>query len=139
MHGIDNNIKSEGVSICPGPNLAYFSEILSLKEMVDHIYGKINVIERTDRPNLFIKELSLYYDYLKNKIEEVETPFSDKQIAYFNKFINNMNDGIDYYKSLFSEVKNKFEDIREEALTEIEKIEFALNDLIKPIQTVNVV
>ena len=57
IHGIDNNIKSEGVSVCPGPNLAYFSEILTLKEMADHIYGRINFVKRNDRPNLFVKEL----------------------------------------------------------------------------------
>ena len=132
LHGIDNKIKSEGVSVCPGPNLAYFSEVLSLKEMVDHIYGKINVIKRKDRPNLFMKELSLYFDYLKNRIEEIETPLSEKQIAYFNKFINNMNDGIDYYKSLFEEVKHKFEDIREDFLFELEAIEKSVNDLLLP-------
>jgi hypothetical protein len=134
IHGIDNNIKSEGVSVCPGPNLAYFSEILSLKEMVDHIYGRINVIKRNDRPNLFMKEIALYYDYLKNKIEEIETPFTDKQIAYFNKFIENMNDGINYYKELFADVKLKFEDATEEVLMELENFEFALSNLINPLK-----
>jgi hypothetical protein len=132
LHGIDNRIKSEGVSVCPGPNLAYFSEVLSLKEMIDHIYGKINVIKRKDRPNLFMKELSLYFDYLKNRIEEIETPLTEKQIAYFNKFINNMSDGIDYYKSLFEEVKHIFEDIREDFLFELEAIEKSVNNLLLP-------
>ena len=132
LHGIDNKIKSEGVSVCPGPNLAYFSEILSLKEMVDHIYGKINVIKRKDRPNLFMKELSLYLDYLKNRIEEIETPLTEKQIAYFNKFINNMSEGIDYYKSLFEDVKHIFEDIREDFLFELEAIEKSVNNLLLP-------
>ena len=139
FHGIDNNIKSEGVSVCPGPNLAYFSEILSLKEMVDHIYGRINIIKRTDRPNLFMKELTLYYDYLKDMIDEIETPFTDKQIAYFNKFIENMNDGINYYKQLFSEVKHKFEDVKEDFLIELENIEFELNNLINPVNLVKIV
>ena len=49
---------------------SYFSKKMSLKEMVDHIYGRVNVITRKDRPNMFIKELNLYIDYLKNKIEE---------------------------------------------------------------------
>ncbi len=132
LHGIDNKIKSDGVSVCPGPNLAYFSEVLSLKEMVDHIYGKINVIKRKDRPNLFMKELSLYFDYLKNRIEEIETPLSEKQIAYFNKFINNMNDGIDYYKGLFEEVKHIFEDVKEDFLIELEAIEKSVNNLLLP-------
>jgi hypothetical protein len=132
LHGIDNKIKSEGVSVCPGPNLAYFSEVHSLKEMVDHIYGRINVIKRKDRPNLFIKELGLYYDYLKNRIEEIETPLSEKQIAYFNKFVNNMNDGIDYYKILFEEVMHKFEDVKEDFLFELEAFEKAVSDLLQP-------
>jgi hypothetical protein len=132
LHGIDNKIKSEGVSVCPGPNLAYFSEVLSLKEMVDHIYGRINVIKRKDRPNLFIKELGLYYDYLKNRIEEIETPLSEKQIAYFNKFVNNMNDGIDYYKILFEEVMHKFEDVKEDFHVELEAFEKAVSDLLQP-------
>ncbi|MBK8944936.1 MAG: hypothetical protein IPM32_06630 [Ignavibacteriae bacterium] len=139
LHGIDNNIKSEGVSVCPGPNLAYFSEIVSLKEMVDHIYGKINIIKRNDRPNFFLKELHLYYDYLKNKIEEIETPFTDKQIAYFNNFIENMNEGISYYKNLFEEYKHKFEDIKDDFIVEIENIEFELANLMKPVQLIKVV
>ena len=138
LHGIDNKIKSEGVSVCPGPNLAYFSDILTLKEMVDHIYGRINVMQRSDRPNLFVKELALYYDYLKNKIEEIETPFTDKQIAYFNKFIENMNDGISYYKQLFEEVKHKFADVKEDFLLELESIEFELNNLINPVTMVKI-
>ena len=32
------------VTICPGPNLVYFSGIFSLKQMVDHIYGRINLL-----------------------------------------------------------------------------------------------
>ena len=138
LHGIDNNIKSEGVSVCPGPNLAYFDKVLTLKEMADHIYGRINVISRMDRPNLFLKELALYYDYLKKKIEEVESPFTEKQIVYFNKFVENMNDGISYYKNLFEEVKHKFNDFREDFIVELESMEFELANLIKPMQLVEV-
>lgn len=133
VHKIDNNIKSEGVSVCPGPNLAYFTEILTLKEMVDHVYGRINIIKRNDRPNLFLKELSLYYDYLKKKIEEIETPFTDKQVAYINKFIDNLNDGINYYKELFEDVKNKFEDAKEDVINELEYFEYALNNIVNPL------
>lgn len=138
LHGIDNNIKDEGVSVCPGPNLAYFSNIISLKEMIDHIYGRINVIKMDNRPNLFIKELGLYFDYLKNKIDELETPFSNKQIAYFNKFVDNMTDGINYYKELFSDVKNKLDNVKEDFILELETFEFELNNLVNPIRLVKV-
>jgi hypothetical protein len=130
IHKFDNKIKSEGVSICPGPNLAYFSNVLTLKEMLDHIYNRKNVIKRNDRPNLFIKELTLYYDYLKNMIEEIETPLTDKQLDYFNKFIDNMNQGISYYKKLFDEFRHKFDDFKGDFILELENIEYELNNLL---------
>ena len=132
IHNSDN-IKSEGVSVCPGPNLAYFSEVFSLKEMVDHIYNRINLMKDKSRPNLFIKELSLYHKYLKSKIDEIESPFSEKQLAYFNKFIENMNDGIKYYKLLFGDMKDKIDDVKDEFLVELERLETSINELLYPL------
>ena len=48
------------VTICPGPNLAYFKGVFSLKEMVSHIYGKLNLNLDLDRPHVFVKEAQLY-------------------------------------------------------------------------------
>jgi hypothetical protein len=47
------------VTCCPGPNLAYFSKISTLKEMVDHIYGRINLLDNRPRPHMFLKELGM--------------------------------------------------------------------------------
>ena len=106
------DIKMEGtaVSICPGPNLAYFSSIYSLKSMVDHIYGRTNVMERTDRPNLFVKELKMYIDYLSGKIEEAGVTVSDKQKKYFDTFQDNLFKGVEYYKELFQKYKTQIDD-----------------------------
>src|SRR5690606_513 len=49
-YGLDTKTEGDGVSICPGPNMAYFSKIVSLREMMQHIYGESNLIKRTDRP-----------------------------------------------------------------------------------------
>ncbi|MBZ0198506.1 MAG: hypothetical protein K8H86_01470, partial [Ignavibacteriaceae bacterium] len=68
--------QSQAVAVCPGPNLAYFSRITGLREMVDHIYGRINLITSENRPNVFIKEISLYINYLANKIDESIKPIS---------------------------------------------------------------
>jgi hypothetical protein len=38
--GISIPHRLSAVAICPGPNLAYFSGIHSLQDMVDHIYGR---------------------------------------------------------------------------------------------------
>ena len=100
---IDTRVEGEGVSICPGPNMAYFSKKMSLKDMIDHIYGRANVITRHDRPNLFIKELTIYLNYLKNQLEETSADLSMKQQKYFSTFITNLFEGIEYYKDLFRE------------------------------------
>ncbi len=109
-NGLDIKMEGPDVSICPGPNLAYFSGTYSLKKMVDHIYGRTNVMERTDRPNLFVKELSMYIEYLNGKIEETVKPFTDKQKKHFLTFQDNLNKGIEYYKELFQKYKVQLED-----------------------------
>ncbi|HAQ17935.1 MAG TPA: hypothetical protein DCR40_01725 [Prolixibacteraceae bacterium] len=109
-HGLDTKMEGTAVSICPGPNLAYFSSTYTLKKMVDHIYGRTNVMERTDRPNLFVKEMKMYIDYLGGKIEETIKPVSDKQKKYFDAFQENLNKGYEYYKDLFQKCKTQLED-----------------------------
>ncbi len=99
----------EGVSICPGPNMAYFTQEMSLKEMVDHIYGRSDKrLIREDRPHMFIKELHLYLDYLSNKISDVKDIMDKKQEKYLRKFTHNLNDGIEYYQQLSETIKKKF-------------------------------
>ncbi len=126
---IGNKKDSTGVSICPGPNLAYFSKKVSLKEMVSHIYGKINIIERTDRPNLFIKELGLYVDYLKNKIEEMAIPLTGKDEKYINTFHKNLLEGIDYYKDLFNKKAEQFQNKKEHLFNSLDHFKDELNEL----------
>jgi hypothetical protein len=103
INKMSTKIEGKAVAVCPGPNAAYFSEIVSLQRMTDHIYGRANIIKRTDRPHMFVKELGLYIEYLGRKIEETPGPFTNKQIEYFHEFISNLKDGINYYRKLFSE------------------------------------
>ncbi|WNH08845.1 hypothetical protein [Thalassobellus suaedae] len=137
-YNLDTKTEGEGVSICPGPNMAYYSKIMSLKNMTDHIYARDNMVSRTDRPNLFIKELYIYIDYLKNKLEEVNTELTKKEEKYFLTFTRNMNEGVAYYKSLFSELKNTFNDIKEEVLNELDKGEKTLRLIALEIENLSV-
>lgn len=105
---INNTKLSHGLSavaICPGPNLAYFSGIFSLKQMVDHIYGRINILNDRFRPNCFINELELYIDYLKKEFDKFLDGISTKKLSYFESFKKNLSDGIEYYESLYTKVK----------------------------------
>lgn len=93
--------QQQGVVICPGPNLAYFDKEYSLQEMVQHIYGNTNVMHETERPNLFVKELKMYVDYLRNEINTFTDEVTAHQLKKWNSYRNNINEGIAYYQKLF--------------------------------------
>ncbi len=135
---IANNIETDkegpGVSVCPSPNLAYFSKKMNLKELVDHIYGRTNVISRTDRPNMFIKELKIYIDYLNNKFEETKDEMTQKQEKYLMTFSENLQNGINYYKELFSNAKDKFTETKEDILNQLSSNQSILKSLNSEIE-----
>lgn len=130
---LENDIKikgqAQGVVICPGPNMAYFDQEVSLAKMVQHIYGNASVLRVTDRPNLFVKELKMYMDYFKNEIKEAASEITSPQIKKLQAFKNNMLDGIAYYENLFSDAhyfENGVKEIKKQLdnyKTELTKIE----------------
>ena len=129
-HEIDATEEGDAVSVCPGPNMAYFSETVSLQKMADHIYGRDNVIRRKDRPQMFIKELSLYVNYLKEKMTEAPDNFDETQWQYFQKFRQNLLDGIDYYRKLFNDIENYFRSLKSELFEALNQFEEELYSLI---------
>lgn len=102
---LEHKIEGDGVSVCPGPNLAYFSRAMSLKDITNHIYGRANLIRRKDRPHMFIKELGIYIDFLKDKIKETDFEGNVKQRDYLLRFGRNLEEGIAYYRELFTNAK----------------------------------
>lgn len=116
-------MKLEAVNVCPGPNIAYFKEVVTLQKMVDHIYGRTNIIGNTGRPHMFINELILYVEFWKELLEEARELVDSKKIQYIQRFYENLLQGIGYYRKLaidynteFNWIKGKFED----GLNEIE-------------------
>ncbi|RZJ72664.1 MAG: hypothetical protein EOO45_10650 [Flavobacterium sp.] len=106
--------ESKAVSICPGPNLAYFNNSYALSDMVGHIYGKVNLLVNNDRPHVFINELNLYIDYLQSEIKDQLFSLTDKKRKQLVNFKTQLNEGIEYYKNLFAQVPDlKFSDIKE--------------------------
>ena len=89
------------VTICPGPNIAYFSRAVSLQEMTDHIYGRTNIITDKSRPHMFINELFLYIGYLKEQLlEEAGTKPDIKKDKYCTGFYQQLQAGIKYYREI---------------------------------------
>jgi hypothetical protein len=118
-------------AVCPGPNLAYFSKIVTLKEMTDHIYGRINILNDTPRPNMFIKELGMYVDYLKKDISKSLESLNDQKIRYFTEFKNNLFDGIEYYRKLFPQMMDESLEYRTKALNDLEDCNQRLQAMIE--------
>jgi hypothetical protein len=99
--------ESTAVTICPGPNLAYFKNIYSLEQMVKHIYGDEDLLKDTNRPNMFINELNLYIDYLKKDIALYVQTLNEKKGKYLIKFKEQLQQGINYYKQLIPKLTNE--------------------------------
>ena len=119
-YDMDTKVEGTGVSVCPGPNMAYYSDVMSLKDITNHIYGRANMMFRPDRPNMFIKELDIYLEYLKNRINETKGALNRKQEKYFSTFTNNLKEGISYYVDLFDGMKEISSSIKIKVLNELE-------------------
>ena len=119
-----------GVSICPGPNIAYFNKIVSLQTMVDHIYGRTNVIDDVEeRPNMFQKELELYVAYFEELVKENFDKNDMKKEKYIDSFYKNLLDGIQYYRNLVSNSVFFKDDIFPEKL---DALESRLSNILQP-------
>ena len=120
------------ITICPAPNLAYFSGVFSLSEMVNHIYGRINILNSLPRPHMFVNELKMYADYLKKEIDKNIVDISQKQKKYLTTFQNNLMEGINYYKSLVPKLKYDAEAHWDSFMEELSNMESKVMELVLP-------
>lgn len=120
---LENNIKikgqDQGVVICPGPNMAYFDQEVSLSKMVQHIYGNTNVLRNTNRPHFFVKELKMYIEYLKNDIQSIGNEINNAKTKKLESFKSNLLEGIAYYQNLFESIPD-FESTKKEMMSQFE-------------------
>ncbi len=131
--GLPLSHKLTAVAICPGPNLAYFSGIFSLKQMIDHIYGRINVLNSVRRPNMFVNELALYVDYLKTESGKIIDTANVQQARYLRTFQANLLSGIEYYRKLAANVKKEANSMMEDMSAELNRMEMALMEIAIPV------
>jgi hypothetical protein len=125
----------EAVTICPGPNVANFSKVVSLQTMEDHIYGRSNSMKNAHRPHMFVAELHLYINYLKEEIENDAEPDVKKE-KYYAAFCQNLLNGISYYRKLAPiSINNRqvFYDSLNEACSEVEAMLIKLNRTVRAI------
>ncbi len=110
-NNIDIKQLSRGVSVCPSPSMAYFSEKTSLVDMIKHIYGKKDLIKK-EKLHMFIIELQMYLNNLLDEINNTKI-ISKIEKNKFRKTKNNLIKGIDYYKTLFQQFPKELKNLKE--------------------------
>lgn len=110
---------SLAISVCPGPNIAYFSKVATLKEMVDHIYGRINLLTEKYRAHFFVKEIKLYVDYLIEKFNESKDSLDEKVKKFLHSLCENIMKGIQYYRGIVDKLVQVAETTKETILKEL--------------------
>lgn len=115
------------VSVCPGPNIAYFDRMYTMREMIDHIYGRGPSLVPADRPHMFAKDLRLYVDYYERLVTK-HTLIGDPTQDYLREFKENLETGMRYYTPLLASTPYPGENFASLA-SEIEQQSLRLEEL----------
>ncbi len=118
-------------AICCGPNIVNFKSIASLEEMVGHIYGRSSLMANPDRPHMFIRELMLYVEYLRNEIDAISQDVSTRAHEYFHKFKSNLLSGVEYYRGL---AENFGSDEKERFLSSLKQLRATIDGFCMPVE-----
>ncbi len=128
-----NGTSPHSVAICPGPNLAFFSRIASLDEMVGYIYGRVQNLVDADRPHMFINELRLYVNYLREEVQKRLDSLTVKDSKHFAGFRENLHTGIAYYRDLIPTIASLTDQCRASMEDHLSALEAELAELLIPI------
>lgn len=116
-------------AICPGPNIIHFKRAFSLKEMVGHIYGKIDIVKNPVREHFLLTEIRLYLAHLSSLIKEFQPTAGVWEVKKINDFLHSLKSGITSYMSIeqdrFEETIDRYELFRDglsKAMNELETL-----------------
>src|SRR5690606_16215845 len=98
--------------------------------MVDHIYGRINVLKNVERPSLFVNELELYVKHLATYFNNNVADLDNKKKKYINKFNAQLLEGIAYYRGLQEQVQQAFGESKANFLEQLNRYELQLKPLV---------
>ncbi len=82
---------SAAQAICPGPNIAWFDRTYTLKEMIDHIYGRGPSLVPGHRPHMFAKEIVMNVDYFKSLLDR---PYDERRFEELLEYKRNLDHGM---------------------------------------------
>jgi len=116
-------------AVCPGPNLAFFRKPATLREMVDHIYGRLNLVEVSERSHMFVNELKLCIGSLTRELTNAARGRNTKSLDELRKYRDNLLDGIEYYRGLVSGLGESYADWKARIPAEIAALADQLHEI----------
>jgi len=117
------------LNVCVGPNARFFDKVSSLREMADHIYGRIDLLKGKNRPNMFVNELRLYMEYMAEEVERVRLKLSNQTHEYFDEYKLNLLNGIEYYRE---QADNLVAKGRESFLSQLDTLAAEIDAMVLP-------
>ena len=94
-----NPAEDIAIAVCPGPNIVNFRRSYSLEEMAGHIYGRHSVLEDENRPHMFVREFSLYVEFLGTELEKRRIGLGGS-IKSLQEYRDNLLAGVEFYRDL---------------------------------------
>ncbi|MBU4263741.1 MAG: hypothetical protein KKC76_17950 [Proteobacteria bacterium] len=111
-------------AICCGPNIVNFGKVVTLEEMVGHIYGRISLLTRPERPHMFIREIGIFNDYIRGEMDKIASGLVSRAPAYLQELKENLLKGIEYYQGFPRQmIKEKSDQFFSDLLSMRETIE----------------
>ncbi len=117
--------------VCPGPNIVDFSRTASLDEMVGHIYGRESIMTRTDRPHMFLREITIYTEYLRKQVGLFALHLCDSTLQYLQEFKDNLLAGVRYYAEL---IRKGIDGLTETLAAELDSLRRDIEDIPLPVE-----
>ena len=106
-------------AICPGPNIVYFKRLASLKEMVEHIYGRCSLLASRQRAHMFLQELKLQINQVIRDLAASSKGLPSRSSKKLLEVKKNLLQGIEYYRNLAQTTLTKQ---REEFLARLQEL-----------------
>jgi hypothetical protein len=85
-------------TVCCGPNSVYYQKRSTLREMVDHIYGRTQLALASNRPHMFLKELGIHVDRLREATTRRALGLTTDSTASLRECKSNLLAGIAHYR-----------------------------------------
>lgn len=100
--------------------------------MVKHIYGNLNLLEGTSRPNMFVNEIKLYIEYFKKDAETSIRDITVKKTKQLEKFKEQLMVGINYYSDMLPDLSSMSQALDSSIQEELTRLKLLVDQISVP-------